>query len=193
MVGAEPVIAPAIVEQPLPYQDRLDSRAPDQITVIVLHCTELPDLAMARQYAETIHYPGTQTGNSGHYYITREGVIEQWVNPQRVAHHVANKNLDSIGVELVNLGRYPDWHALNAKMTEPYPEPQIASLIELINELEQQLPCLQHICGHEDLDDSWVTAADAPSKRVRRKLDPGPLFPWDAVMRCTKLKRAVSL
>ncbi len=96
-----------IRQRPLPYVERLENRYTDEIDLVVIHCTELPDLAMARVYGEREHYPETRTGNSGHFYIDRDGRIEQWVPLDRVAHHVRGFNPHSIGIELVNNGRYP--------------------------------------------------------------------------------------
>ena len=47
---------PAIHLQPLPYVDALAARDPAAIDTVVLHCTELPDLATARAYGERVHY-----------------------------------------------------------------------------------------------------------------------------------------
>ena len=62
-----------IAFDPLPYQDRLDARPLAQIDLVVIHCTELPDLAMARGTASASCTTGRGTGNSGHYYIDRDG------------------------------------------------------------------------------------------------------------------------
>ena len=117
---------------PLPYEDRLDARPLGQIDLVVIHCTELPDLAMARHYGERIlHASGT--GNSGHYYIDRDGSVHVYVRPDRIAHHVRGYNPRSVGIELVNTGRYPDWLARGSqKMEEPYTGAQIASLTRLL-------------------------------------------------------------
>ena len=101
--------AQIINENLLPYAHRLVSRPTDSIDLVVIHCTELPDLATAREYGQYIHYPDSGTGNSGHFYIERNGNVEQWVPLDRVAHHVRNYNERSIGIELVNTGRFPDW------------------------------------------------------------------------------------
>jgi N-acetylmuramoyl-L-alanine amidase len=112
-----------------------------------------------------------------------------WVPPGRTAHHVRGYNARSIGVELVNLGRYPDWYASDRVMTEAYAEAQLLALDGLLTALGVMLPSLRWIAGHEDLDSEWVPASDDPARRVRRKLDPGPLFPWGRVMDGTKLQR----
>lgn len=167
----------------LPYVNRLTARNPADITLVVIHCTELPDLATAREYGERIHYPDTQTGNAGHYYIDRDGSVFEYVPPERVAHHVSGHNANSIGIELVNSGRYPNWYqADQQEMSEAYPDPQIEALNDLLTHLQEQLPGLNRIAGHEALDTRMVPASDNPQAMVRRKLDPGPLFPWRQVL-----------
>ena len=174
----------------LSYTQRLDSRCTDDINLLVIHCTELPDLAMARVYGEKVHHLETQTGNSGHFYIDRDGSIEQWVPLNRVAHHVRGFNPQSIGVELVNTGRYPDWfHLGHQAMTEPYPDLQIRALVKLIEFLQSQLDGLEKVAGHEDLDTGLIASLDHPDAMIRRKLDPGPLFPWSVLMDNVSLQR----
>jgi len=175
---------------PLPYEARLDPRPDGQIDLVVIHCTELPDLAMARHYGEQVLYPGSQTGNSGHYYIDRDGSVHQYVAAGRVANHTRGYNERSIGIELVNTGRYPDWlDSRHQAMDEPYPQAQIAALIDLLQALQAELPSLRHIAGHEDLDTTEVEASDDPTVKVARKRDPGPRFPWDRVMAGVALER----
>ncbi len=179
----------ACIDDPLPYEDRLETRPLDQIDLVVIHCTELPDLAMAREYGERILY-ATGTGNCGHYYIDRDGSVRMYVRPERIAHHVRGYNPRSVGIELVNTGRYPDWLSSGRqKMEEPYTAAQIASLDALLAELQRTLPGLRFIAGHEDLDTACEPASDDPDVRVHRKMDPGPLFPWDTVLRTTPLQR----
>ena len=103
--------------------------------LVVIHCTELPDLATAREYGECVlHASGT--GNSGHYYVDRDGAIYRYVPGTRVANHVRGHNANSIGIELVNLGRYPHWwDSRHQQMTESYPAPQIAALRALLAHL----------------------------------------------------------
>jgi len=179
-----------IHEDFLPYALKLEDRAAGSIDLLVIHCTELPDLAMARTFGERIHYPETGTGNSGHFYIDRDGRIEQWVPLDRVAHHVRGFNPRSIGIELVNNGRYPDWFdSRRQTMSEPYPEPQVEALELLVEHLTERLPGLVNVAGHEDLDTALIPSENAPDTLIRRKLDPGPFFPWTAFLKRTSLHR----
>lgn len=175
---------------PLPYERLLAPRPLSQVDLVVVHCTELPDLATAREYGERVLYPASGTGNSGHWYIDRDGAVERWVDPARVAHHVRGHNPRSVGIELVNTGRFPHWlDARHQAMGEHYPEAQVDALVSLLQRLADDLPALRWITGHEDLDLECVPASDDPALQVRRKRDPGPRFPWDAVLRAIPLER----
>ena len=189
-MAAHPLANAAPRVEPLPYEERLAARSIDTIDLVVIHCTELPNLAVAREYGERIQHSESQTGNSGHYYIDRDGSVHVWVRPERVAHHVRNYNLHSVGIELVNTGRYPDWlDSRRQAMSEPYTEAQIVSLIGLLTVLHAQFPNLRWIAGHEDLDTALVPASDDAQKEVPRKRDPGPMFPWSRVLIAIPLLR----
>ena len=180
---------PAIADLPLPYVDRLPERPAAAVTLVVIHCTELPDLATAREYGEKVLYE-SGAGNSGHYYIDRDGTIQRYVPGTRIAHHVRGRNAESIGIELVNRGRYPDWFdSRHQAVTERYPQAQVDALRALLALLRREFPNLRAIAGHEDLDTARVPASDDPSVPVSRKLDPGPLFPWDAIVPACGLER----
>ena len=178
-----------IHDQPLPYVAQLPERPASAVELVVIHCTELPDLATARQYGEKpLHANGT--GNSGHYYIDRDGTTCRYVPGTRVANHVRGHNPNSIGIELVNLGRYPHWwDTHHQQMTEPYPAAQIKALQTLLARLHHDFPNLQRIAGHEDLDTAMMPASDDPTREIHRKLDPGPMFPWAEVLGDSKLTR----
>ncbi len=181
---------PSLQVLPLPYEAKLAQRALSQVDLVVVHCTELPDLASAREYGERVLYPDSGTGNSGHYYIDRDGSCHRYVAPDRIAHHVRGHNPRSIGIELVNTGRWPHWlDSRHQAMQEAYPDVQVAGLIGLLQSLARQLPALRFIAGHEDLDTERVAASDDPSILVPRKRDPGPLFPWPRVLAAIPLQR----
>ncbi len=174
---------------PLAYVDRLALREPAAIDLAVIHCTELPDLAAARAYGERVVHP-SGSGNSGHYYIDRDGSVHRFVVATRVAHHVRGFNERALGIELVNHGRWPHWLDSHCQtMTEPYPDAQIEALCALLQQLRAELPALRQIAGHADLDTGTVQASDDAARTVHRKLDPGPLFPWSAVLARVGLQR----
>jgi N-acetylmuramoyl-L-alanine amidase len=183
-----PGVTPKVHTRLLPYARRLEPRQPEAVDLVIIHCTELPDLETAREYGRHIHYHGTRTGNSGHFYIDRDGRIEAWVDPDRIAHHTRHYNKRSLGIELVNKGRWPDWlHSDLQAMTEPYPSAQIEALLWLLNDLPSTLTSLRWIAGHDQLDRAMVSASDSPHELVRRKRDPGHLFPWKRVLASSAL------
>ena len=185
----------ALQVSPLPYETRLETRPLSQVDLVVIHCTELPDLATAREYGERVLYPdrageGGGTGNSGHYYIDRDGACHRYVAPDRIAHHVRGYNPRSIGIELVNAGRFPHWlDSRHQAMEDDYPDAQVDALVALLTTLQSELPALRYIAGHEDLDTAMVPASDDPAILVPRKRDPGPLFPWQRVLEAVPLQR----
>lgn len=180
---------PSVHVWPLPYEERLEQRPAGQIDLVVMHCTELPDMAMAREYGERVLYD-SGAGNSGHYYIDRDGTVHLFVRPTRIANHTRGYNPRAIGIELVNTGRYPDWlDSRHQAMDEPYTEAQVQALIALLAVLKHELPQLRYIAGHEDLDTTQVEASDDASLKVARKRDPGPHFPWEQVLAGVKLER----
>lgn len=174
---------PVIKLDLLPYFSALESRKVEDIDLVVIHCTELPDLATAREYGKRILYRESGTGNSGHYYIERSGMIHQWIPVDRIAHHVRGFNSRSIGIEMVNKGRYPDWYdSRSQEMEEPYSAESIRNLEFLLADLKDKLPRLEWIAAHESLDVSRVPSSNDPDVMVYRKTDPGPLFPWHELL-----------
>lgn len=181
---------PPVHIDPLPYELRLDARPLSQVDMVVIHCTETPTLASAREFGERVLYEGSGTGNSGHYYIDRDGTVVLYVRPDRIAHHVRGFNARSVGIELVNSGRYPHWRdSRHQAMDEPYTEAQLQALIALLAKLRDEMPSLRYIAGHEDLDRELEAAFDDPSVLVPRKRDPGPQFPWPRVLEAVPLER----
>ena len=173
-----------IIDQLLPYNDRLEKRDTRTLRTVVIHCTELPDLKEARLYGEKIMYPDSGTGVSGHFYIDRDGCVYRYVCEDRIAHHVIGHNSDSIGIELINRGRYPNWFDSNHQApSEVYPEVQLSALKELLRYLKQTHPTIKELARHSDLDTQMIPAQNKPEVEIRRKIDPGPLFPWDDLLR----------
>jgi N-acetylmuramoyl-L-alanine amidase len=170
-----------ITTQLLPYHDLLENRDMRNVALVVLHCTELPEIKDAREFGEKImHEDGT--GNSGHYYVDRDGEIYQYVEDEKIARHVVGYNRESIGIELVNSGRYPRWlHSNHQNPVERYPHAQIESLKGLLRYLKHKYPQLRRIAPHSELDTRTVPSEDDPALEVRRRIDPGPLFPWDEI------------
>ena len=118
--------------------------------------------------------------------------MHAWVPAERIAHHTRGYNDRSVGIELVNTGRYPHWlAATHQSMDEPYADAQLAALVALLQSLQRTLPSLRLIAGHEDLDTTEVEASDDPNRKVRRKRDPGPLFPWPRVLGAIPLQRFI--
>lgn len=103
-----------------------------------------------------------RTEVSAHYLVAKDGTVYHLLNDYLRAHHagagkwgnVTDMNSCSIGIELDNNGK------------EPFPDPQISSLISLLSKLKQayNIPVANFI-GHGDF---------APT----RKNDPSVFFPW---------------
>lgn len=151
--GHLPQRNPLAIWVPSPNQDL---RRP---ALIVLHFT---DQHSVQQSLETLRTRNQSGPVSAHYLIGEDGRRYQLVSDERRAWHagaghwgtISDINSASIGIELAN-----DGHS-------PFADAQIDSLLLLLEDLCSRLriPRTQ-IVGHQDV---------APT----RKLDPGPLFPW---------------
>lgn len=103
---------------------------------------------------------------SAHYLISETGAVYQLVPDEMRAWHagagtwgsVEDVNSHSIGIELANPGPLAE--------TPPFPEPQMASLQELLQGLLTKWKIApERVIAHSDM---------APE----RKFDPGPVFDW---------------
>jgi len=149
----------AIIEQPSPNHDaRPEGQA---IDLIVLHYTGMRDAAAA---LDRLRDPAAKV--SAHYFIDEDGRVVRLVPEHRRAWHAGlaswqgagDVNGRSLGIELVNPG-----HDFGYR---PFPEPQMAALIELCHVLRARHGIARSgIVGHSDV---------APL----RKQDPGELFEW---------------
>jgi len=128
-----------------------------QIAFVVIHYTASNS---AERALRTLTRAGS--GVSAHYLIERDGSIVQLVDERARAWHAGaarwgptrDVNSASIGIELDNNG------------IEPYPALQIDSLLRLLGDLRERHRLQPaSFLGHSDV---------AP----RRKVDPGPRFPW---------------
>jgi N-acetylmuramoyl-L-alanine amidase len=112
------------------------------------------------------------------------------VADDRVANHTRGYNSRSIGIELSNVGRYPHWgDSKHQAFTTPYTKAQIDALLALLRQLRDALPNLKYIAGHEDLDTRLEPASDDPAIMLRRRQDPGPVFPWNEIVPASGLER----
>ncbi|MDO7846404.1 N-acetylmuramoyl-L-alanine amidase [Hymenobacter sp. M29] len=124
---------------------------------VIIHHTAQDSTA---QTLKTFTLPRTQV--SAHYVIGRDGRVFHMLNDYLRAWHggaakwgnTTDINSSSIGIELDNNG------------TEPFSEPQVASLLRVLSGLKRTygIPTANFI-GHADI---------APT----RKNDPSRLFPW---------------
>ena len=131
-----------------------DERRPGYV---ILHHTSTDTMARALRILTD---PATRV--SAHYLIGRDGRQVQLVDERSRAWHAgdsrwggnADINSSSIGIELDNNG------------FEPFPEPQIRTLLALLSELRERyrFPASNYL-GHGDV---------APG----RKVDPSRFFPW---------------
>lgn len=105
-----------------------------------------------------------------HYMIDRDGTRAASVPENQIAHHVFRHSARSIAVELINDGDGRD----------PFPEAQIASLVSLLREIRTRHPALDRdgVKRHSDLDLGRLPCD--PTRR--RKVDPGPAFPFERVL-----------
>jgi hypothetical protein len=105
--------------------------------------------------------------SSGHY-IDRDGSVVQYVAPERVAHHVRGMNAHTLGIELVNTGRYPDWFdSRHQAMDEAYTEAQLQALERLLLALVARYRC-SGLPGMTSWIGSRVPASDDPTLMVAR-------------------------
>lgn len=111
------------------------------------------------------------TNAEAHYVIGRNGAEEQVMSPMEIANHTVGVNSISIGIELVHRG----------DGIEPFEEPQILKLIELIKRIRQkfsQIP-IENIVAHSDIDQRTCSCGEIV---YRRRQDPGANFPMQRVI-----------
>jgi N-acetylmuramoyl-L-alanine amidase len=125
--------------------------------IVVIHHTAQNS---CEQTLKTFTLPRTQV--SSHYVVCKDGTVHHMLNDLLRGHHAGvskwgnstDLNSNSIGIEIDNNG------------FEPFTEPQIASVVELLGRLKRayNIPTANFV-GHADI---------APG----RKVDPNRYFPW---------------
>lgn len=142
-------------------QDTTPNQGADIVpTLIVIHYT-----AGGENSVDWLKNPSSKA--SAHFVITRAGKVTQLVDTKLKAWHAGRSewngmracNNFSIGIELENWGNAKD------PEFENYTDVQIAACFKLCKELMAHHKTIKEIVGHSDI---------AP----RRKIDPGPKFPW---------------
>lgn len=153
-----------MIERPSPnFGSRAAGKRPD---LLILHYTGMIDTKAA---LDRLTDPRSKV--SAHYLVDEDGTVFRLVDESMRAWHAgvacwegeSDVNSRSIGIELVNPG-----HEFGYR---PFPEGQIASLIELAGDIVGRHAIRPwHVLGHSDV---------APE----RKTDPGELFPWQRLAR----------
>ncbi len=161
----------------------------EDVDMLVLHYTGMISGEAALQ---RMCDPASEV--SAHYMIWENGDVVQLVGEDKRAWHAGasswqgdgDLNSRSIGIEIVNGGH--DVPLEDGRLS-PFPKAQIASVIELCQQIIARWPIVQtRIVAHADI---------APA----RKRDPGEHFPWQQLSKAgiglyqpksTTAKRAVS-
>ena len=164
--------------------DTVDTPSPNftarKPSAIILHYT-------AGNTDASLGWMTTKDKPSAHYCITPDGTIHQLVKEENRAWHAGaafwrgNKDINSqsIGIEIVGFGYDGDHVPTGVEKDElvnvsgsnkqwfPFPEPQMEVVFNLVADIQSRYNIPDHmIIGHSDV---------APG----RKVDPGPLFPWE--------------
>ncbi len=104
-----------------------------------------------------------------HYMIGRDGALRRSIPEDEVGHHVFFYSERSIAIELVNDGDGRD----------PFPAVQIDALVALLQDITKRRGIARAgVKRHSDLDQGVLPC----DRNQRRKVDPGPLFPFEAVL-----------
>jgi len=170
-----------IIDRLLPWYRNLPQRDLQDITIVVLHATEIPQLDAAWDFAmQSVDEDGV--GVCGHIYIDRDGACFRFIPIDRIGNHARGYNRRSIGIELVNKGRYPNhFDSRHQEPAEAFPESQINALKVVLKTLRKACPNLIELVRHSDIDQEMVPSSDDVDRMVRRRIDPGPKFPWEEV------------
>ncbi|SEU06087.1 N-acetylmuramyl-L-alanine amidase, negative regulator of AmpC, AmpD [Burkholderia cepacia] len=166
--------SPTLVERGTYYADTsLHARGADsRIRFLVMHYTESDEAKSLRTLtgdSVSVHYvippqPRIERGLPVVYQLVPESErawhagVSEWQGTTEL-------NAVSIGIENVNRGPLDPQN----RTWQPYPPEQVAALTRLSKDIVTRYAIPPtHVVGHSDI---------AP----QRKIDPGPLFPWQAL------------
>ncbi|MBT3218644.1 MAG: N-acetylmuramoyl-L-alanine amidase [Proteobacteria bacterium] len=159
------------------------------IDIVVLHSTGGPDcdprFAFRTSALDSMvnYFANRNDGISIHYVIGRDGTVVSMVPETQVAHHVRGANNRSIGIEMIN----------NGDGNDPYPEAQVRRATDLLEDIlrRNSLPPdaisthaaldTRYVECSQNSDESWTTTNNNEGRGQRRRIDPGPAFPLNAV------------
>lgn len=104
-----------------------------------------------------------------HYMIDRDGTLRKSVPEDQVGHHVFRFSERSVAVELINDGDGID----------PFSELQLRATVSLIKDIAARNKLTRDsVKRHSDLDFGTLPCM----RNMRRKVDPGPAFPFEKVL-----------
>jgi len=167
-------------------RDHGEKRDTGSITALVVHTiggpacigntVQFKPIAKQRDDAQFWQKILKTARNEAHYVIGRNGTVAEVMPPTDIAYHTVGINDISIGIELVHRG----------DGIEPFEEPQIVELIELIREIRRQFPkiLLSNIVAHSDIDQRTCSCGGKP---YNRRQDPGANFPMQPVIDAVRL------
>lgn len=148
------------------------------VDMIVIHTTGGPTCDASTQ--QFIWVPGGELNENIrtieahpvlgiHYMIDRDGTLRRSIPENQIGHHVKGYSERSIAIELINHGDGDD----------PFPSAQIDALVTLMRGIVNRHNIARtNVQRHSDLDRSMLACRSTQ----RRKVDPGPAYPHDAVL-----------
>lgn len=168
-------------------RDHGEKRDPDRVTALVVHTVGGPACIKKIVQFRPIPKRNDDTqfwqkllkrapNTEAHYVIGRKGTAARVMSPTEIAHHTVGINDVSVGIELVHRG----------DGMEPFDEPQIMKLVELIKAIRQKFPkiSISNIVGHSDIDQRTCSCGGKP---YPRRQDPGANFPMRRVIDAVKI------
>ena len=150
----------------------------ERLAMVVIHSTGGPSCdaktgrpiwVKAGSMQANLRFIGAHPKLGIHYMIDRDGTLASSVPEDQIAHHVFGHSPRSIAIELINDGDGVD----------PFPEPQVRAVTTLLQDITRRRGLARDaVKRHSDLDHSTLPC----DRTQRRKVDPGPAFPFKAVL-----------